>query len=538
MEIIRQQFSKPWIYIVITLIGISLKFYRLDYKMFWYDELASVFHVAGADDVLHVSDAHLNEIVNINEYTKLLKHNEFDYPLIPQLKKQLQNMNLNPLHYVLLSFWYRLVGDEFIHYRLFSVLVFLLTLPFLFLLAKEMFGSKRAGWIAVSLYSISPFIHYFAQEARYYILWAFLLVAIHYFIFMAARYNKTKWWVWYVVFSVLSLYASVLTGFMIFQHLLFIWFVKKELRWKFMLVSLSIFLFYSPWLIYLINNRNEVFAALAWHKFKVVPWWAPLLGMVLGYVRTFSFYQNYTLFWDDVFGNITTAMKIETGINILILAFMNYSAVYLFRKLNRESAWFVLLLILPALIFFYSLDIARNAITTHWWRYYIFNTIPLILLVTGILADKNVERKIRFSAIYMGLTIVSLFSVFTISKHEYWYLGGNWQQEFVDNAVQLSVSEYPLVITDFVWANSEVEGRMHIMEVLVDCTHDNIDILRVSPEIQDIEKLIPSGKYSDVFVYFASESLENNLSNQFGEKMVFQTGRAGTASWRIKPGEE
>lgn len=538
MEIIRQQFSKPWIYIVITLIGISLKFYRLDYKMFWYDELASVFHVAGADDVLHVSDAHLNEIVNINEYTKLLKHSEFDYPLIPQLKKQLQNMNLNPLHYVLLSFWYRLVGDEFIHYRLFSVLVFLLTLPFLFLLAKEMFGSKRAGWIAVSLYSVSPFIHYFAQEARYYILWAFLLVAIHYFIFMAARYKKTKWWVWYVVFSVLSLYASVLTGFMIFQHLLFIWFVKKELRWKFMLVSLSIFLFYSPWLIYLINNRNEVFAALAWHRFEVVPWWAPLLGMVLGYVRTFSFYKNYTLFWDDVFGNITTAMKIETGINILILAFMIFSAVYLFRKSNRESAWFVLLLILPALIFFYSLDIARNAITTHWWRYYIFNTIPLILLVTGILADKNVERKIRFSAIYMGLTIVSLFSVFTISKHEYWYLGGNWQQEFVDNAVQLSVSEYPLVITDFVWANSEVEGRMHIMEVLVDCTHDNIDILRVSPEIQDIEKLIPPGKYSDVFVYFASESLENNLSNQFGEKMVFQTGRAGTASWRIKPGEE
>ncbi|TNF44595.1 MAG: hypothetical protein EP310_02995, partial [Bacteroidetes bacterium] len=327
MEIIRHQFNKPWIYIAIAVIGISLKFYRLDYKMFWYDELATVFHVAGADDVLHLSDVHLDEIVSINEYTKLLKHSDFDYPLIPQIKKQLQNMNLNPLHYLLLSFWYRMVGDEFIHYRLFSVLVFLLTLPFLFLLAREMFGLKRAGWIAVSLYSVSPFIHYFAQEARYYILWAFLLVVIHYFIFMAARTNKNKWWIWYVVFSVLSLYASVLSGFMIFQHLLFVWFVKKELRLKFLLVSLIILIFYSPWLIYLFNNRNEVFAALAWHRFEAVPWWAPLLGMVLGYVRTFSFYQNYTLFWDDVFGNITAAMKIETGINILILAFMIFSAV-------------------------------------------------------------------------------------------------------------------------------------------------------------------------------------------------------------------
>jgi hypothetical protein len=291
--------------------------------------------------------------------------------------------------------------------------------------------------------------------------------------------------------------------------------------------------FIRPGLFTLVNNRNEVFAALAWHRFEVVPWWAPLLGLVLGYVRTFSFYQNYTLFWDDVFGNITNAMKIETGINILILSFMIYSAVYLFRKSNRESAWFVLLLILPALIFFYSLDIARNAITTHWWRYYIFNTIPLILLVTGMLADKTAEPKLRFTAIYVGLVIVALFSVFTISKHEYWYLGGNWQQEFVDNARQLSDSEYPLVITDFVWANSPVEGRMHIMEVLVDCTHENIDILRVSPEIRDVDKLIEPGKYSDVFVYFASDSLTNNLKTQFGERMIYQEGRVGTASWRV-----
>jgi len=389
MEIIRKQLGKPWIYIAITLIGISLKFYRLDYKMFWYDELATVFHVAGADDILHLSEAHLNEVVNIDEYTGMLKHSDFDYPLLPQLKKQLQNMNLNPLHYLLLSFWYRIAGDGFIHYRLFSVLVFLLTLPFLFSLCRVMYGSKRAGWIAVSLYSVSPFIHYFAQEARYYILWAFLLVAMHYFLYMAAKYNKTKWWAGYIVFGVLSLYASVMSGFIIFEHLLFIWFLKKELRLKFLLISIVIFIFYSPWLIYVFANRNEVFAALAWHKFKVVPLWAPLLGMVLGYVRTFSFYQNYTLFWDDVFHNITTAMIFETGINLLILAFMVIAAVFLFKQQKKENAWFVLLLIVPALIFFYSLDIARNAITTHWWRYYIFNTIPLFLLVTVIFAFKN-----------------------------------------------------------------------------------------------------------------------------------------------------
>ena len=285
----------------------------------------------------------------------------------------------------------------------------------------------------------------------------------------------------------------------------------------------------------MIANRNEVYAALAWHRYKVFPLWAPLLGLVLGYVRTFSFYQNYTLFWDDVFHNITPSMIFETGINVLILAFMVVAAVYLIRQQKKENAWFVLLLIVPALIFFYSLDIARNAVTTHWWRYYIFNCIPLVLLVTGILAAKTGERKLSFSVIYFGLVFVSLFSIFTISKHRYWYLGGNWQREFVDNALQLSAAKRPLMITDFTWNNSPVEGEMHVMEVMVDCTNDSIDVLRVSPDIQQIDSLITPGKYSDIYVMYASDQLSENLQSQFGKRMVFQTGRVGPATWRVEP---
>ncbi|HDR53011.1 MAG TPA: phospholipid carrier-dependent glycosyltransferase [Mariniphaga anaerophila] len=72
-------------------------------------------------------------------------------------------MNLNPLHSVILSFWYRLTGDDILHYRLFSVLIFILTLPFLFFLARKLFRSDQIAWIATSLYSVSPFIHLFAQ---------------------------------------------------------------------------------------------------------------------------------------------------------------------------------------------------------------------------------------------------------------------------------------------------------------------------------------------------------------------------------------
>lgn len=534
MNITKNLFSKSWLFILIILVGVSLKFYRLDDKMFWYDELATVFHVAGADDVLGVSDAHLNEIAGISEYTRLLKHGNFDYPLIPQLKKQVRNMNLNPLHYPLLSIWYRLVGDDFVHYRLFSVLMFLLTLPFMFLLAGELFGSARAGWIAVSLYSVSPFIHYFAQEARYYILWAFLLVVIHYFLLKAVRSGKNKYWFGYVVFGVLSLYASALSGVMIFEHLLFVLIAGKGARVKFTVAIAVIAVLYAPWFFYLVANRNEIFAALAWHKFQVVPLWAPLLGLVLGLARTFSFYLNYTLFWDDVFHHITPAMMLETGFNLVILAVLVMAVISIIKNERRESAWFVLLIFLPGLLFFFALDIARHAITTHWWRYYIFNTIPVILLVTGLFARKTAEKKLVFDVLYIGFVVISLYSVATIAQYHYWYLGGNWQQEFVDNAKLLEQAERPLMITDFVWNNSPIEGKMHAMESLVDCNSPRVDVLRVSPDIQNVDALIPAKRYSDIFVIYASDQLLDNLQNQFGDRMEMLPGKVGPPRWIIR----
>jgi len=531
MNSLKNILSKPWVYIVIITIGITIKFYRLDYKIMWYDELATVFQVTGADNVLEIDSSKLNEIAPISHYTDLLRHRHTDHSLGSEYKGQLQNMNLNPLHYLLLSIWYRVVGDSFLDYRLFSVFVFLLTLPFLFGLAGELFGSRNAGLIAVSLFSVSPFIHYFAQEARYYMLWAFLIVAIHYFLIKAIHHRRAKWWAGYVVCGILALYASALSGFILFEHLLFIVILKKDLRLRYLLILGIIVLVYSPWFCYVCMHKDEVNAALSWHKFKEVPLWAPLLGLVLGLVRTFSFYQNYTLFWDDVFHNITTAMIIETVFNLLILLLIVASAVVMFKKEKRETAWFVMLILLPGLLFFWSLDIARHAITTHWWRYYIFNTIPVVLLAAYLISIYS--RKAVIVAAYLGLASISIYSVCTISRYRYWYIGGNWEQEFVDNADLLSSARKPLMITDFIWMNSRWEGPMHSMEILANCSSRNIDVLRVSPGKQELERVIPEGRYSDIFVINASDKLLENLKRQYGERLQILPGKQGPPRWKI-----
>lgn len=533
MNQLKPILTKPYIYIIILLLGISLKFYRLDYKIMWYDEIATVQQVLGADNILQIDSTKLNEIVPIAHYNTLLKHSHAHYTIGTELKGQMQNMNLNPLHYTLLSVWYRIVGDSFYSYRLFSVFIFLLTLPFLYGLTNELFRSKQAGLIAISLFSVSPFIHYFAQEARYYMLWAFLIVAIHYFLIKALNHKHTKWWVGYIVFGILSLYASTLSGFIIFEHLLYIFIFKKEIRLRFILVLGIVALVYLPWLYFVYMHSVEVSSSLSWHKTNVVPLWAPLLGLILGLVRTFSFYENYTLFWDDVFHNITNSMILETAFNLLILFVLSVSVVMLIKKEKRETAWFVLLILLPGLLFFWALDLYRHAITTHWWRYYIFNTIPVVLLATYILSKYLESKRKLFISMYLGLVCIGVYSIYTISNYRYWYIGGNWEQEFVDNAELLSKAPKPLLITDFMWMNSPWEGPMHTMEILANCTSNNIFVLRVSSDKQELESIISKNNFSDIFVINASDKLLENLKKQFGKRLQILPGKQGPPRWRI-----
>jgi hypothetical protein len=224
---------------------------------------------------------------------------------------------------------------------------------------------------------------------------------------------------------------------------------------------------------------------------------------------------------------------LETGFNLLILGLLILAVFSLFKKEKKETAWFVILIFIPGFLFFYALDIARNAITTHWWRYYIFNTIPVILLFTHLISYKIQAKKVLFSVVYLGLVVISIYSVITISKYRYWYLGGDWEQEFVDNAVLLSTAEKPLMITDFIRLNSPWDGPMHSMEVLANCSSEKIDVLRVSPDIQEIETMIPDNIYTDIFVIYASDELLENLKNQFGERLEILPGELGPPRWKV-----
>jgi len=529
-------FQKPWIYLIIIILGVFLKFHHLNYKIFWEDEIYTVLHVVGAHNILEIDLGKENEILDLSHYKELLKHSSQESTIGEELSAQFRTMNLNPLHYAFLSFWYRLTGDDILHYRMFSVLIFILTLPFLFFLARKLFRSDQVAWIATSLYSVSPFLHVFAQEARYYILWAFILVVLHFFVVYALDKRKLLWWAGYALAGILALYCSVLSGLILFEHLLFILILYRKEFWKFAGSGLVILLAYLPWLLMILNSHQEVVSSLAWHKMpEEMPFWAPALGITLGYIRTFSFFKEYTLYWNDVFGNITPDLVVETFFNLCILAFLILALIKMRTSLKKESTLFILLIFIPGFILFYFLDLFRNAVTSIWWRYHIFSTIPVILIASSYFVGKMQTKKIAAILIYCGLVVISLYSVHVISKQKYWYLGGEWVLEFVDNAELLSNSEKALVITDFTRADNPWTGPTLTMQVLVNCTSDQIDVLRIGQDVPDMATLIPEGTYSGIFVLYPSSGLVEELAGQFGERMQILEGRRGPPTWIIHP---
>ena len=73
---------QPWLYIFIVLIGVSIKLVRIDYRLFWADEIATVLHTSGNQTF----DIPVNEIKNISYYNDQLHLKKQDQTIGSQLR--------------------------------------------------------------------------------------------------------------------------------------------------------------------------------------------------------------------------------------------------------------------------------------------------------------------------------------------------------------------------------------------------------------------------------------------------------------------
>ena len=516
MHIVGQFFRKPWLYLTIVLIGTSLKFYQLNSKLFWRDEVSTVLYTTGVKESVILESIPVNQILSIGFYDSLLHPNRGEYNLTDEVTGILADTHLTPAHYIFLSFWDRLAGDTDMDYRRFSVLVFILTLPFFFFLAKTLFNSNIAGWIACSFFAVSPFIHFEAQEARYYALWVLFFVSSNYFFVRAIRSQQPYWWVAYTVSCVLALYTSALSGLYLLGHFIFVWLLKKPFRGGYVFSLLFIVLAFLPRLYFLYQVRDTLSNGLSWHISDHASFFTlELLFMqLIGLVRFFSFLYDMLLYFSLLMTGETAGISTGLWIDAVLLCVIVYAIYFLLTKTTKERKWFLILLLLPTILFFYLSDIFRQGFTSILWRYQIVNMVVVGLVMTNLLQEKIRNGKMPYAVLYLGLITMGLVSIFKISEIRCWNTSPDCTSN-VEEARYISTAEHPLLITDF-----NKFGLANFLAVINDARLTNADVVYCKGNVPDIKSPAEANGYTDVYVIHASDSLAAAVQAQFGGRLL------------------
>ncbi len=137
--------------------------------------------------------------------------------------------------------------------RLLSVLFSVLSIPLIYLIGKHLFGEKAGLYSAVIL-TFSQFHIYYAQEARSYAFFNFL-VMLSMFFFIKIMGNKN--WTGYIISTIAMLYAHFFAIFVVIAQNIYFLIQKKRLV-KWLLMQLLLFIAYIPALLLLFNQLSRV----------------------------------------------------------------------------------------------------------------------------------------------------------------------------------------------------------------------------------------------------------------------------------------
>ena len=137
--------------VLITLLALALRLFRLDAQSLWYDEGFSVYLARmGLAEIAARTAADIQP----------------------------------PLYYYLLHGWMQLFGGSSGTLRGFSLLFGVLSVPLSFAVARRLFGGHLAGLLAALLMAVSPLHIWYSQELRMYTLLTFLALLSSYLLLL------------------------------------------------------------------------------------------------------------------------------------------------------------------------------------------------------------------------------------------------------------------------------------------------------------------------------------------------------------------
>jgi 4-amino-4-deoxy-L-arabinose transferase-like glycosyltransferase len=132
-----------------------------------------------------------------------------------------------PLYFVLIWGWSHIFGHGEVALRSLSTLAGVALVPIAFLTGREL-ASRWTGILAAAFVAVNPFLIWFSQEARSYMLLAALSGA-SFLWFVRARQDPTRRnLVWWAVFSSLALMTHFFAGFLVAPEALWLLWISRS----------------------------------------------------------------------------------------------------------------------------------------------------------------------------------------------------------------------------------------------------------------------------------------------------------------------
>jgi mannosyltransferase len=160
-----------------------------------------------------------------------------------------------PLYHILLHYWLLIFGDTIGTARLLSLFFFIIAIPALYELGKRAY-SARVGLLAAFLFTISPFMNWYANEIRMYTMFVFFTILNQYFFLQLFKSKpvQARTWTFYGVTAILGLFSHYFFALNLLAQAIF-FFLRRELfpaeaLKRFIMIAFIVGAAFVPWILF------------------------------------------------------------------------------------------------------------------------------------------------------------------------------------------------------------------------------------------------------------------------------------------------
>lgn len=157
------------------------------------------------------------------------------------------DQEITPPLYPILAWFSAQLGDPTVLVRIPSVAAGIATIPLVYAIATRTLG-RGVALVAATLAALSPFLAFYAVEARAYALAIALLLASTLCMLIALQTGRTRWWAGYAFFTCAAMYTHYTCAYILLPQLGWLLWVHRDVWRQALGANVIAALAYLPWL--------------------------------------------------------------------------------------------------------------------------------------------------------------------------------------------------------------------------------------------------------------------------------------------------